>query len=148
MTPPPSTSTRPKPSVTECFQHGPRLEAQGASGGKSEDFRPIPGCAGRARRSRCAADHERPGSPVREDPTVLAEAAVRIEHHPDRILPLHLPHGELRIVLRHGFGPQDHGVDQSTKSMEAADVLWSGDVVGPPAHRRDAAVKALAELSR
>ena len=31
--------------------------------------------------------------------------------------------------------------------MEAADVLRSGDVVGPPAHRRDAAVKALAELS-
>ena len=117
----------PKPAGTERFQHGPRLEALGAGGGKCEDFRPIPRRADRARRSRGAAHHERPGRSVREHPTVLTEATVRIEHHADRILSLHLPHREPRIVQRHGAGPHDHGVDQSPKSMEAADV--SGPVM-------------------
>jgi len=145
----------PKAEGAERFQNGLRREALRTGHWKRENLRgsvPPLGlcfhqCVAAARPRHGAPHHERPGGAVREHGTVFPEATVRIEHHPDGILPLYLAHSEPGIVVRNGAGSHDHGVDQSTKPMDPSYVFGSGDVVGPPAHGRDPAVQALAELS-
>ena len=53
-----------------------------------------------------------------------------VENHAHRVLALNIPDRQAWVVGGDGAGPDDHGVDERSQSVQPADVGRSGDIVG------------------
>ena len=77
---------------------------------------------------------------------VIGDTAAWVQHHPRRVSAANVSHGQLRIIGAGGARAHDHRVDQGAQAVQVNQTFMAVDVMGVAAFRRDATIKALAQL--
>ena len=84
---------------------------------------------------------------LRQQPRILRQAGVGIDHHPRRMRAGDAAHRQLRIVGEHGADPHHHRIDQRAQAMQMIDRFGSVDVVRVARRGGDPSIQGLAELA-
>ena len=84
---------------------------------------------------------------VTQQRQVIRDTAAWVQHHPRRVSTAYVSHGQLRIIGAGGTRAHDHRVDQGAQAVQVNQTFMAIDVMGVAAFRRDATIKALAQLS-
>ena len=129
--------------ISKRFEDRSWVEFVTAVGGNRQDV----ACGRRCDIASWTAAHDEGSSgPIGEHVPVRIKASVGIENDAHRILALDLPHGQTGVVRSDGARSNDHGIDQSAKTMEPSDVGLPRNVMGVTTFGRDASVEALPQL--
>lgn len=104
---------------------------------------------GMGRRQRHLRPHkmQRRGGFRTQQCQLIWNAAPWVKHHSGWVSAAYVPHSELRVVRTGGASTDHHGIDQGTQAMQMHQAFMTVDVVGVAALGRNAAVKALPQLS-
>jgi hypothetical protein len=60
---------------------------------------------------------------------VVRKSFVGVDYHTCGLWSVDVANCKLRVVCGDGSGAYDYGVDERSKSMQAFNVSWSGDIV-------------------
>ena len=91
-------------------------------------------------------NHQSTRSPIRENMLVSVQAVLWVKHHPNRVVPVDCPNGQMWIVGSYRTSSHNDSIHDSPQSVQSSNIGRASHVVRVTAFGGDASIEALSGL--